>query len=282
MQISRSFPALIVASVLAVGAAAPAAATFSDWTDGPHVRARLIATTTADATGGPNAALEIELEPGWKTYWRSPGDAGMPPIFDFAGSTNLQGVSVAFPPPEREDDGFTVSNIYSGRVVLPLTVAAADVGKAVDLAMKLDLGVCAEVCIPVTLRAGVAIERGGADAAAAQAIATAAGMLPGAPEAGKFDITGLKRTGGSDDEPAFEFQATVPDPVNTTIFVEGPADWYSDVPKPVNGAGASAAAPMLWRFSFDRLGAKTPLAGAPVRFTVISGDRAMEETVTLD
>ena len=279
MRTFPAFPPAIVAALFAMLATSvPACAASSDWVEGNNVRIRLVSTTT-DATSGPNAAVEIELAPGWKTYWRSPGDAGMAPVFDFSRSSNLKGVTVGFPPPEREDDGFTVSNIFSDRVVLPLTVEAADPAKPVDLSMKLDLGVCEEICIPVSLEAGVAVEQSGTDADAAALIKDAAAALPGPAEAGKFDIDGVKRTGGDDNEPVFEFQAHVPDPGSTEIFVEGPAGWYPDVPKPVPG---TAGSPATWRFTFDRLGATTPIAKAPIRFTVVSGGRAIEETVTLD
>jgi suppressor for copper-sensitivity B len=269
----------VAAVLVAFAPGAPARAASSDWVDGNNVRIRLVATGT-DTAGGPNAALEIELAPGWKTYWRSPGDAGVSPAFDFSGSTNLKDVVVGFPPPEREDDGFTVSNIYSDRVVLPFTVEAIDPGKPVDLSMKFDLGVCQEICLPVTLETGVAVERGGADSDAAAVIKDGVAALPGSPDAGKFDVGGVKRTGGDDNEPVFEFQAHVPDPAHTEIFVEGPAGWYPDVPKPVQQG--TSASPSTWRFTFDRLGAKTPIAKAPIRFTIVSGGRAIEETVTLD
>jgi hypothetical protein len=93
-----------------------------------------------------------------------------------------------------------------------------------------------------------------------------------------FEIDGLHRTGGEDDEPVFEFTARAPDPATMEIFVEGPSDWYPDVPTRVRGEGDA----LVFRVTFDRLGAKTPIAKAPIRFTVVSGGQAMEETVTLD
>ena len=260
-----------------LGGGGPAVAAFSDWSEGPNVRARLIATTPG-ADNGPNAALELELAPGWKTYWRSPGDAGIPPAFDFAGSTNLKAVTIGYPPPERVDDGYAVSNVYAGRIVLPLTVEPLEAGKPVALTMKVDLGVCEEVCIPVTLETAVSLVPGNEDGEAADLLAAAVRALPAPPLAGIFDITGLRRAGGDDDEPVFEFRATVPDPSRTEVFIEGPADWYPDVPKPVSGEGNA----VTYRVSFDRLGAKTPIAKAGIRFTVVSGGRAIEETLTLD
>ncbi len=268
-------PALIVAA-LAVAGSAPAGAAVSGWTDGPNVRMRLVAAEP-DSTGGVNAAVELELAPGWHTYWRSPGEAGLPPTFDFSGSANLKNTTVGFPPPERLDDGFAITNIYKGRVVLPLTVEASDPGAPVALALKLDLGVCEEVCIPVTLEASLTMDAAD-DPDAAAIVTEAVGKLPGAAKEGAFEIAGIHRSGGDDEEPVFDFKARVPDPASTEIFVEGPIDWYPDVPKPVSGEGRA----IIYRVTFDRLGAKTPIAKAAIRFTVMSGGQVIEQTVTLD
>jgi suppressor for copper-sensitivity B len=268
--------ALIVALLAAAGSA-PAVAAVSDWSSGPNVRMRLVAAASDSA--GANAAVELELAPGWHTYWRSPGEAGIPPKFDFSGSSNLKNATVGFPPPERLDDGFAVTNIYVGRVVLPLTVEPSDPAAPVMIAVKLDLGVCEEVCIPVTLEASLMLPQPPDDDAEARAIVVeAVGRLPGEKKDGAFDISDVQRTGGEDDEPVFEFKARVPDPAATEIFVEGPSDWYPDVPTRVGGEGDV----VIYRVTIDRLGAKTPLAKAAIRFTVVSGGQAMEETVTLD
>ena len=268
-------PALIVAG-FALAGYAPAGAAVSEWTDGPNVRMRLVAAEPNSA-GGVNAAIEMELAPGWHTYWRSPGEAGIPPMFDFSGSANLKSTMVGFPPPVRLDDGFAVTNIYTGRVVLPLTVERSDPGAPVTLAMKLDLGVCEEVCIPVTLEASLTMDAAD-DGEAAAIVAEAVGKLPGGAQQGAFEIVDVRRTGGDDEEPVFEFKARAPDPAATEIFVEGPEGWYPDVPTPVGNEGNA----VIYRVTFDRLGAKTPIAKAAIRFTVVSGGQAVEETVTLD
>ncbi|MCX8508161.1 MAG: protein-disulfide reductase DsbD family protein, partial [Rhodobacteraceae bacterium] len=41
-------------------------------------------------SGSQMAALRLTMAPGWKTYWRAPGDAGIPPRFDWTGSANLK------------------------------------------------------------------------------------------------------------------------------------------------------------------------------------------------
>ncbi|MFX0541849.1 protein-disulfide reductase DsbD domain-containing protein [Roseovarius sp. S4756] len=100
------------------------------------------------------AALELRLAPGWKTYWRAPGDLGIPPRFDWRGSRNLAGVEVAWPTPERIDQGGLSSIGYHGTVILPLHVLAKSGGRNITLDGSVDIGVCRDVCIPLTLDLG--------------------------------------------------------------------------------------------------------------------------------
>ncbi|MBV8473616.1 MAG: hypothetical protein JO107_01055 [Hyphomicrobiales bacterium] len=128
-------------------AAAPAvyaADAFStDWAAGSKAEARLLA-------GGPTTAgFEIRLAPGAITYWREPGDAGAPPVFDFSGSVNLARAEPQFPPPARiaEPDGSEAFG-YSGDVVFPIAIEPIDPAKPVTLALKVGYAVCEKLCLP--------------------------------------------------------------------------------------------------------------------------------------
>ena len=151
-----------------LGLAAPAAA------EAPPdnlVRAELLGGwRTAD--GVQMAGLRLVLAPGWKTYWRAPGDAGIPPAADWTGSQNLAAVRLHFPRPEV----FEVSGLrtlgYSDEVVLPVEVTPADPSRPVTLAGDIAIGVCAEICVPVTLRLAAPLPMpGGPDAAISAALA---------------------------------------------------------------------------------------------------------------
>ncbi|MFD0859830.1 protein-disulfide reductase DsbD domain-containing protein [Roseovarius aquimarinus] len=96
------------------------------------------------------AALELRLAPGWKTYWRAPGDIGIPPRFDWRGSQNLAGVEIEWPTPERIDQGGMMAIGYHGTLILPLRVLP-QAGGDVALDGSVELGVCRDVCIPLTL-----------------------------------------------------------------------------------------------------------------------------------
>ncbi len=104
-----------------------------------------------DIEGNRLTALELLLETGWKTYWRSPGDSGLPPRFDWTGSGNLSAITLHWPAPEAIRSGESLSLGYHDRLVLPLTASPEDPAQPLDLHLSVDLGVCEKVCVPVHL-----------------------------------------------------------------------------------------------------------------------------------
>lgn len=112
--------------------------------------ARLLAGWT-NAEGDRVMALELLLQPGWKTYWRSPGDTGLPPQFAWAGSRNMAGVTLHWPAPQVIRSGDATEMGYRDRLVLPLTVHAADPAQPVQVAAQIDLGLCENICVPARL-----------------------------------------------------------------------------------------------------------------------------------
>lgn len=103
------------------------------------------------ADGTHVAALHLKLAPGWKTYWRAPGDAGIPPEFDWSGSSNMAALSVTWPAPHVFHSSGLRSVGYSGDVVLPIVVSSRG-GGDVQLGGEVRIGVCEDVCLPTTLR----------------------------------------------------------------------------------------------------------------------------------
>ena len=94
------FAATILLSSLAIEARAEDA---SPWQRDGHSAVRLLAGSRSGAVllGG----IAFQLQPGWKTYWRTPGDSGVPPRFDFSKSDNIEAVTVLWPAPTKFDDG---------------------------------------------------------------------------------------------------------------------------------------------------------------------------------
>src|SRR5690242_800652 len=128
-----------VASLSAVAIAPASAGDASDWDQGLQSAVRLVAAR-ATGSGTPlvyRSGLEIKLNPGWKTYWRYPGDSGVPPAFDFSKSENVKSATVLFPAPSRFPDGAGGNSIgYKGSVLLPIHVVPNDPKKPAVLRLK--------------------------------------------------------------------------------------------------------------------------------------------------
>ncbi|MBL9050058.1 MAG: hypothetical protein JNK19_08100 [Tabrizicola sp.] len=128
-----------------------------------HLATPALATTQEDVlsatlrlgwqmeNGAHMAAVELTLAPGWKTYWRSPGDSGIPPIFDWTGSQNVKSVRIHWPAPDVFEANGMQTIGYHEHLVLPLEVTPLDPALPVRLSVGVDLGVCDEICLPATL-----------------------------------------------------------------------------------------------------------------------------------
>ena len=118
---------------------------------------------------------------------------------------------------------------------------------------------------------------GAIDAVAQKRIAAASALVPGPSEPGVLAVERIARSGGTDEKPAFD--VTVDSPTaDPELFLEGPSDWFAGAPKKISDDGGR----YTYRVTFDRLGAKTPIAGSEVRVTIVSGDRAVEQTVVIN
>ena len=264
-------------AALMLAIVAPAVAATGDWAQGQKAMVRLFASGL-DADGAINGAIEIALPPHWKTYWRNPGTAGIAPEFDFSASHNLGKPDVSFPVPEVVDDGYSVTNVYVGGVVLPFRAAVIDPKMPVELALTVRLGVCEEVCVPDEVTARLVVPPGENDAATEAVLTTARARLPGPPQPGIFAVDSIAREGGTDMRPLFRVVATVPAGTPPEFLVEGPEDWAPFAPAFVGRDGGKA----LFDVKFSRLSARTPIAGARIRITMKAGGRAIEQTLTLD
>ena len=120
----------------------------SPWQRDAHSAVRLLAGSRSGAVlfGG----IAIQLQPGWHTYWRTPGDSGVPPRFDFSKSDNVEAVTVLWPAPNKFDDGAGGTSFgYKQQVVLPLRIVAKNADKPVTLRADISYAVCDKLCIPV-------------------------------------------------------------------------------------------------------------------------------------
>lgn len=163
----------VLAAVMSVVAAALAGAPgpvlagsglASAWVDGHASRVRMVAGRGfAEGAEVPKivAGVQIELQPGWKTYWRNPGDAGgVPPYFDWSKSKNVADAKVVYPAPKRLADALGDSIGYKDSVVLPVMITPRDEGQPLHLKLDFAFGVCREICIPAEASLSLVVPQG--------------------------------------------------------------------------------------------------------------------------
>ncbi len=121
----------------------------SDWQHFDHSKVRLVAGQSALMEDGSLlAGLEFALEKDWKIYWRMPGDAGLPPEFDWAGSQNFVSATLEWPVPERFELFGISNNGYKDDTVFPIKIKAVDPGQPLSLALKVAYLICSDICVP--------------------------------------------------------------------------------------------------------------------------------------
>jgi DsbC/DsbD-like thiol-disulfide interchange protein len=278
-QLARRVAPLIVIIALPVGAATDAwAADASPWDGDTRAALRLGAgSRTGDATAG--AGVEIKLAPGWKTYWRYPGDSGVPPRFDFAGSENVKSVEILWPAPHRFSDESGITIGYKNDVIFPLRIVPQDAAKPVLLRLKADYAVCEKICIPVEGRAELSLDgrRSGLD----QHLAAFEALVPKHAKLGDaapLAVRAVRRDTSGDHPRVIVDVATGGGPAD--LFAEGPTpEWALPVPEPIAGAPAG-----LQRFAFvlDGLPPGASANGALLTFTLVAPSGAVEVSTHLD
>ena len=169
------------------------------WQGIDEVQLRLIsASTHYDGASTLNVGLEVKLAEGWKIYWRSPGDAGLPPVLNFSASATVSDHEMRFPAPQR----FTLFGLdtfgYGDTVVFPLTVTLDDKAmlsstKDITLVAAFTGLVCADLCIPVDEVLTLQIPAGAVSPSShAYAIAKAEALVPSAGTSNGYHITSAK------------------------------------------------------------------------------------------
>ncbi len=151
---ARTAPAIMFMAMIALvsgaGLSSAWAGSATPWQTQNYVKIRLI-IDKAEWRNRKNvlmAGIHIKMDPGWKTYWRYPGDAGLPPRFDWSGSANLKNSRVLWPAPTRYKDSAGNSIGYKTEVVFPVLIEPKDPSKPIDLVLKMEFAVCADICIP--------------------------------------------------------------------------------------------------------------------------------------
>jgi DsbC/DsbD-like thiol-disulfide interchange protein len=236
--------------------------------EGFHSRARLIGGGRQG--DGWLAGVEITLDPGFKTYWRNPGDSGLPPRFDWSASENVENVDLRWPAPERHEDAAGVAYAYEKRVVLPILVKPKEPGRPVRLVLSAEYGVCRDICIPANADLSLDLAEG-QDRSAIEAALAKVPRPQGLGAQASLSVLSVEPQG--QDKSAFAVTIQAPSGAQPDLFAEGPDNWYF----------STSRADAQNRFTLTLEEKPRDASGTvPVRLTLVAGDKAVETEVRLD
>lgn len=281
MRLKRSMIKAAAAGLLALAGAvtAPllashALAAAGGWSEEEQARLRLISGQESIAGDALDLGLEFDLQPGWKIYWRSPGDAGLPPRVDWSGSQNLERAEIAWPVPHR----FSLFGLetfgYGGQVVLPISARVERPGEPVALRATVDYLICEEICIPYTAALALDLPAGdGARAPQAFLIESFRGQVPGLGAERGLGIASVALS-GSLEAPVVEVTARSERPFDAPdLLVEAPPGFGFAVPEVTLEEDGRVA---VLRAAVSGARPGTVLEGKPITVTVTDGTRGVE------
>ena len=286
--------AALAGAAAAHGQIAPKGDLASPWVELHNARARLVAgPPAAKAAKSYLAGVEITLGDGWKTYWRMPGDAGVPPNFDWSGSTNVASLQVLYPSPSRMSEPAAETVGYKHAVLFPVEVVPKDPSRPVALALSMEFGVCREICIPAEAKFSLSLPPGGMSGKPSPDMIAALDKVPRPQASRRMEDPQLTRStafleGG---QPHLVIVARFPQgDGGADLFIEAPDGLYVPMAKrmPEIGAGGEArleadSASGLVRFEVDlsRTGNAAELRGKTLRLTLVSDAGAAETNWTV-
>ena len=250
-------------------------ASASTWVESANSKARLV-SGTVERDGSPTlmAGVQLRMNPEWKTYWKNPGDSGVPPSFDWSGSTNLKHAEVLYPAPHRFADGGGTSIGYDDEIVFPIEITPVRAGEPVILKLTFDYGLCKDLCIPNQVSLGLTLgaNAGKGDAALIETFLTrvpksaAPGVLP------EVKSVEAKFAGKASElivDTAFAQGAT-----GTDLFIDG-GDVFVPVPRPV---GPLSDGRQRFAVAFASPAEAAAIKGKPLKLTLVS-DQGSTDTV---
>ena len=235
----------------------------------PYTSLRLM--NAGKQSGVWHSGVYIKMQKGWKTYWRVPGDGGVPPSFDWSGSENVAATRVMMPLPHRFTDENGEGIGYKTEVVFPVDVTPQDPSKPARLDLKIFYAVCNDICVPVQAQVQVGIDAGTVSASDKFRLKIARATVPVEADAAGLSVTSLKQV-GVDDKFALEVSLKgIKSPTDTDIFVETVGNSYFRKPELVSHSGDTGT----WRIAVDSYGDTVSLAGKSVRLTIADGDTGL-------
>lgn len=198
-----------------------------------HSTVRLDPVSISPDSPNREVIVEITLQPGYKTYWRTPGDSGVPPTFDWSKSDNLGSVTVKWPAPKWFFDGSGYAIGYGGRTRFPVSVVAQDKDKPLLLKLNLDYAVCKEICIPAKAEASLRLPAA-TEAVSLPLVEPFKGNIPRRVGLGEA-VDGIAIAAVEGPVDALVVKVRVPqeaaEATDSRLFVEGPEGWLFGKPE---------------------------------------------------
>jgi DsbC/DsbD-like thiol-disulfide interchange protein len=254
----------------------------SPWVKENFSKARLVSGTVGGADKGELfAGVQIRLEPGWKTYWRTPGDSGVPPSFDWSGSKNLKEARVLYPAPHRFADASGTAIGYEDEVVFLVRITPERHGEPVELKLSVDYGLCKTLCIPS--QASLSLElpphtvgKGDDDPLLSRFF----DLVPKPAETDRLPSLGAVEAKLDDAKPQLIIDVNFPDgATGTDLFVEAPSGAFVPVPKPL---GPVESGKQRFVVGFASPAEAAAIKGKPLTLTLVSDEGAREASWTLE
>jgi DsbC/DsbD-like thiol-disulfide interchange protein len=273
---------LVFCAVLSLafgGVALAASSGQSPWMDQTNSKVRLVSgTLNSDDSAAIYAGVQLRMEPGWKTYWRNPGDSGVPPRFDWSGSKNLKSAEVLYPAPHRFADAGGVAIGYKNDVVFPVKITPERSGEPVKLALSFDYGLCKDLCIPNEVTLGVALppNLGRGDA---RLLKTALDRVPEPAQADTLPRIARITAKLDGPTPTLEVEALFPSgATGTDLFVESP-EVIVPVPKVL---GPMKGGKQRFTVTFYSPAEAAAIKGKTLTFTLVSNEGSTDTKWTTE
>ena len=255
----------------------PAWSLDSGWAETDGGRMRLVIDPAPRDDGTIAGFLDIDLDAGWKTYWRDPGSAGIPPTLDFSQSKGVAFQSMDYPAPVRVDDGYAIWAGYTAPVQLPLTLTRTGSGAA-RIHAQAFIGICEKICVPfqAELVIDLPADPAGHDAAR-QAVDAALERLPEAPGPDFSIASTLLEMNGAQLTISAKLPAFRPSGIDPEVFVSGPEGYAFAPPNLVSNEDGVAE----WSVRVEQPSGQADIDTLPLDVVVTLGQRAIGETVSV-
>jgi len=254
--------------------------TASDWIATDYGQIRLVSGVTAV---GERASIpmgvQIKLKPDWKTYWRSPGDSGIPPRFEWTGSQNLRSANVRWPAPRRYTS-FGLETIgYKDEVIFPIVLEVKKPGRSIIAAVVVDYAVCRDICVPLQARLNLNVPTGpSTDSEHAPLLMRFDDLVPKKGGSEGPVLKELRQTNTQGSQQLHASITGITDSGKLDVFVEAGDSFGFGPPRVTRGQESDKVEIGIPVYRYRK---KAELTSMPIILTLVSGSSAFEWSVPL-